>query len=144
MVSKILMLRFPATAIQKPVVCDLGKEFDLSFIILHARIFPRKEGLMVLELSGEKKNYDEGIRYIKSQGISVQSAEQELTRNEDTCTHCGACTAVCPTGALSVKRPEMLVEFNKNKCSVCQLCVVTCPTRSMGFQSFDESFFDES
>ena len=98
---------------------------------------------MVLELSGTKMNYDKGIDFLKKQGVSVQSADQELQRNDDLCIHCGACTAVCPTGALSIKRPEMIVEFNREKCSVCQLCVVTCPTRSMGFESFSETFFDE-
>lgn len=125
------------------MVCLLAKEFDLTFTILHARVFPRKEGLMVLELSGTQANYDKGIAYLKNQGVSVQSAEQELKRDENICIHCGACTAVCPTGALSVNRPDMTVEFDNKKCSICQLCVVTCPTRSMGFESFSESFFDE-
>ena len=141
--SQILILKFPAREVQRPIVCHLAKEFDLTFTILHASIFPRKEGIMVLELCGTKANYDKGLLYLKSQGVAVENAEQELKRNEEICIHCGACTAVCPTGALSIKRPEMIVEYNTKKCSVCQLCVVTCPTHAMGFESHLESFFDE-
>jgi ferredoxin len=56
---------------------------------------------------------------------------QDIGRNKNKCTHCGACTAVCPTGALAVQRPEMSVVFNHKKCSVCGLCVPACPTRAM-------------
>ena len=61
MFSKILSLRFPRTEVQKPIVCYLAKDFDLTFNILNAGVLPRKEGLMVPELSGTKKNYHEGV-----------------------------------------------------------------------------------
>ena len=131
MYSKILVLRFPKTAAQKPIVCYLTKDYDLLFNILNATILPRKEGVMVLELSGTRKNFKEGLNYLKAQGVQVQSASQEVKRNLRKCTHCGACTAVCPTGALAVSRPEMSVDFDQKKCSICELCVPTCPTRAM-------------
>ena len=140
--SKILILRFPQTEVQKPIVCNLTKNFDLTFNILNATIFPRKEGLMVLELSGEKKNFKEGVNYLKSQGVHVQNASQEIKRDTHKCTHCGACTAVCPTGALVVERPEMRIEFHEKKCSVCELCVPACPTRAMEVRATNQAFFE--
>jgi len=110
--SKILILHFPKTEAQKPLVCNLAKDFDLTFNILRAEVLPRKEGIMVLELSGTRKK----------------------------CTHCGACTAVCPTGALFIERPEMSVEFNESKCSVCELCLPVCPTRAMTVRPTKEVF----
>jgi len=129
--SKILILRFPPTEVQKPIVCNLARKFDLVFNILNAAVLPRKEGIMVLELSGNKKDFRDGVRYLKEQGVDVQNAHQEVKRSKKRCTHCGACTAVCPTGALSVQRPEMIVDFDQQKCSVCELCVPACPTRAM-------------
>jgi ferredoxin len=129
--SKILILRFPKTVAQKPIVCHLTKDYDLIFNILNAAILPRKEGMMVLELSGSRKNFREGVNYLKAQGVLVQNASQEVKRNIQKCTHCGACTAVCPTGALSIRRPEMSVEFEQKKCSICELCFPVCPTRAM-------------
>ena len=141
MYSKILILRFPKTEVEKPIVCHLAKDFDLTFNILNASIFPRKEGIMVLELYGSKKNYKEGINYLKKQGVHIQTASQEIKRVKKRCTHCGSCTAVCPTGALSVHRPEMSVDFNQKKCSVCELCVPACPTRAMEIRPTNKAFF---
>ena len=140
MYSKILVLRFPKTAAQNPIVCYLTKDYDLIFNILNATILPRKEGIMVLELSGTRKNFNEGVKYLETQGVQVQNASQEVKRNFRKCTHCGACTAVCPTGALSVIRPEMVVDFDQKKCSICELCVPACPTRAMEVRAKKISF----
>ncbi len=140
MYAKILVLRFPKMAAQNPIVCYLTKDYDLIFNILNATILPRKEGIMVLELSGSRKNFKDGVKYLESQGVQVQNASQEVKRNFRKCTHCGACTAVCPTGALSVIRPEMAVEFDQKKCSICELCVPTCPTRAMEVRAKKISF----
>jgi ferredoxin len=138
MYSKMLSLRFPEKVINEPVVVNLVKKFDLSFNILKATIYPRKEALVVMELTGHRKNFQKGVRYLKSLGIKVENIGQDIRRDEERCFQCGACTAVCPTGALSVKRPEMTVIFDKDKCSACELCVVTCPALAM------EARFDKS
>ena len=141
MYSKILILRFPQTEVQKPIVCQLARVYDLTFNILNAAVLPRKEGIMVLELSGNKKNFREGVQYLKDQNVHVQNADQEVKRSKKKCTHCGACTAVCPTGALYVQRPEMTVEFDQQKCSVCELCGPACPTRAMSIRPVNSIFF---
>jgi len=139
--SKILILRFDKTEVQKPVVCYLARDYDLIFNILNAAVLPRKEGIMVLEISGTRKNYREGVKYLKDQGVHVESASQEISRDKKKCTHCGACTAVCPTGALSIERPEMFVNFEQKKCSICELCVPACPTRAMEIRQTSQTFF---
>ena len=131
MYSKILTLRFPKKIVNEPIAVNLVKKFDLSFNILKATIYPRKEGFMVLELSGHRKNFQRGVRYLKSLGIKVESIGQDIKRDEERCFQCGACTAVCPTGALYVKRPEMSVIFDSDRCSACELCVSACPARAM-------------
>jgi ferredoxin len=140
--SKILILRFPKTEVQKPIVCHLARDFDLMFNILNATVLPRKEGIMVLELSGTKKDFKAGVRYLKSQGVAVQNASQEVQRDKTICTHCGACTAVCPTGALAVQRPEMTVAFNQQRCSVCELCITACPPRAIKIKPARQIFFE--
>jgi ferredoxin len=127
----MLVLRFPKKRVGEPIVVNLVKKFDLTFNILKATIYPRKEGLMVMELSGDRKNFQKGIRYLKSLGIQVETVAQEIKKDEDTCIHCGMCTAVCPTGALYIKRPDMEVVFDNEKCSACELCVIICPVKAM-------------
>ena len=131
MYSKMISLRFPEKIVNEPVVVNLARKFDLTFNILKATIYPRKEGLMVMELRGHKKNYQKGIRYLKSLGIKVENIGQDIRRDEEKCFQCGACTAVCPTGALHIKRPEMEVIFDRERCSACELCVVACPALAM-------------
>jgi ferredoxin len=138
MYSKTLSLRFPKKTVNEPVVVNLVKKFDLSFNILKATIYPRKEGFMVLELSGHRKNFQRGVRYLKGLGVKVENIAQDIKRDEEKCFQCGACTAVCPTGALYIKRPEMEVIFDSEKCSACELCVSACIARAMEVK-FDRS-----
>lgn len=138
MYSKILSLRFPRDIVDQPIAMNLVKEFDLSFNILKATIYPRKEGFMVLELSGERKNFQKGVRYLKGIGVKVESIGQDIRRDEERCFQCGACTAVCPTRALYVQRPEMEVIFDRDRCSACELCVAACPAGAMSV-NFDKS-----
>jgi ferredoxin len=137
-----MKLRFPITEVQKPIVCNLAREYDLVFNILNAGILPRKEGFMVLEISGDPKNFKEGVDYLKRQGVDVQNASQEIERIETKCTHCGSCTAVCPTGALAVQRPSMEVAFDQQKCIVCELCLAACPPRAIQARPTNVLFFE--
>ena len=131
MYSRMLVLHFPKTEVEKPIVCYLASDFNLTFNILKATILPRKEGVMVMELSGARKDFTKGVQYLRKHGVLVQTVGQEINRSRTQCTHCGTCTAVCPTGALSIKRPEMKIVFNQKKCSVCGLCVPACPPGAM-------------
>ena len=141
MYSKMLSLRFPASAVNQPVSANLVRRFDLTFNILKATIYPRKEGLMIMELSGTRENFQQGVRYLKSMGIKVESVGEDVKRDEERCFHCGACTAVCPSGALSITRPSMEVLFEKSKCSACELCVPACPAHAMEVR-FDRALLD--
>ncbi len=141
MYSKMLILRFPKKRVGEPIVVNLAKKFDLTFNILKATIYPRKEGIMVMELSGDKKNFQKGIKYLRSLGVQIETVAQEIKKDENICIHCGMCTAVCPTGALYIKRPEMEVVFDDKKCSACELCVIVCPVKAMKVRFNEESFY---
>jgi len=140
--SQILILHFPKTEVQKPLVCQLAKDFDLTFNILKAEILPRKEGVMVLELFGGRKAFQDGVNFLKEHGIEINKAGKDVKRSKKKCTHCGTCTAVCPTGALSIQRPEMTVVSDESTCSVCELCVAACPPRAMEVRPSDQAFFE--
>jgi ferredoxin len=127
--------------VNEPIVVNLVRKFDLTFNILKATIYPRREGLVVMELSGHKKNFQKGVRYLKSLGMKVESIAQDIKRNEEKCYQCGACTAVCPTGALYITRPDMEVIFDTDKCSACEMCVLACPARAMEVK-FNRSILD--
>jgi len=136
--SKIVILDFPPRSAQRPLVCQLVKKYDIMFNILKARISSKKEGHMVLEIScAGKAAFNKGVTYLKEHGVRVSTPEHKIYKDEERCTHCGACTAVCPTSALYIKRPEMEVIFDQEKCSLCERCLLTCPIRAMGLFSDD-------
>lgn len=126
--SKVV-LRFPAAIADKPIIFHLVKDYDLMINILKANINPHKEGTMVLDVVGEKT--EAGLDFLRRQGVGVQPLMEDIVRNEERCTHCGACTAICPTGALYLERPAMFVRFDSEACVVCQLCVRACPMHAM-------------
>lgn len=141
MISKRVVLHFPNDLIDQPIIYLLSKRYDLTFNILLARIMPSEEGLMVVELSGTDENYNQGIDYLKEQGVIVQLLSRDIHRDDDICTQCGACTIICPTGALSIPdRKSMVVEFNVEDCVACGLCVPACPPRAMqlAFEGLEE------
>jgi ferredoxin len=118
--------------IDQPIIYRLSKEYDLIFNILLARIMPNEEGLMVAELSGGDEKYNEGIQYLRDQGVDVQLLSRDVRRDERRCTQCGVCITICPTGALSIPdRSTMEVTFDIEKCVACSLCVQACPPRAM-------------
>ena len=130
-VSKRVVLRFPHRMVDEPILYRLIKDYDLQFNILKASITPEAEGLMVVELKGDPQHYDQGIEYLIKSGVRLQSLSQDVTRNEDRCTSCGACITVCPSGAFSVEPTTRIVKFNNTKCVACGICIKACPPRAM-------------
>jgi ferredoxin len=131
MTSKKIVLHFSKENWSKPIVYRLVKDFNLSFNILKASVLPRQESFMVLELSGPKTDFKKGMEYLDAMGVRVESISREIARVEQKCIHCGACTAVCPTGSLHINRRNMEVIFDSSKCSACELCIKACPPRAM-------------
>jgi ferredoxin len=130
-ISKRIVLHFPKRLVDRPIVYRLIRDFDLKFNILKASVTPEEEGLMVLELSGKQGDYDKGIRYLTDSGVKIQSLSQDVVRNEERCTYCGACVTICPTGAFELEPSARQIVFHHEKCLACGLCIKACPPRAM-------------
>jgi len=130
-VTKRIVLHFPRRLVERPIIYRLVKDYDLEFNILKASITPEQEGLLVLELKGNQDEYDKGVRFLVKAGVKIQSLSQDVTRNEERCTHCGACVTVCPTTAFSLDPKTRLVLFDNEKCIACGLCIPACPPHAM-------------
>ena len=132
-VSKKVVLHFPRQLVEQPVISRLVRDYNLEFSILKASITtePAEEGLLILELKGEQKEYDKGIKYLLKSGVQIQSLSQDVTRNENRCTHCGACLTVCPSSAFAVDPETRQVVFDDTKCVACGICIKACPPRAI-------------
>jgi len=130
-ISKRIVLHFPRRLVDCPIVSRLVRDFNLDFNILKASVTPDEEGLLILELSGKQSDYDKGISYLTETGVRIQALSQDVTRNEERCTHCGACITICPTGAFELEPLTRRVNFYNEKCLACELCIKACPPRAM-------------
>ncbi len=134
--TRIYLLNYPKEASNQPVICQIVQRYDVEFNILKADIRPQRDGIMILELKGAKEKVSEALQYLGNLGIKAERLAGKVHRDNKKCFQCGACTGICPVGALYIQRPEMEVVFDPEKCTACGLCVAGCPVRAMAV-SFD-------
>jgi len=130
-IARNVLLVFRPDIMYQPVIYRLAREYDLMFNILEAKILPRLEGRLILELRGPAESVDRGISYLTSAGVVVTPIAESISRDEDRCVHCGACTAVCRTEALTLDRRTMNVLFLPERCAACGQCELACPMRAL-------------
>lgn len=124
-----VLLTFPSKLTDLPITYDLVKRYDLRINILKASIGYNTEGTLLIELEGADDNVSHGIRYMSDMGIQLDMYHTRIQWNSNNCVHCGSCTAVCPTNALSMSSDNWMISFDEIRCLGCNLCVNTCPLR---------------
>ena len=97
--------------------------------ILRATISGEQEGRLLMEVEAEPDKLEQGLAFQKSHNVTIIPLNQQITVDQDRCIHCGACTAVCLSGALSLDRDNWQLVFDSEKCVMCGLCVSACPLR---------------
>ncbi|MCD6385217.1 4Fe-4S binding protein [Candidatus Sumerlaeota bacterium] len=131
MISRKLVLSFPPSLVDKLIIYRLVKEHDLEFNILKAAVTQNEEGMLIMELTGEKENYERGINYLKETGVHIQPLSKDVIFVEEKCTSCGACVPQCPTAAFVVEPVSRKILFYEERCIACEICVKVCPYKAM-------------
>ncbi|MEY2976600.1 MAG: hypothetical protein RLZZ435_737, partial [Cyanobacteriota bacterium] len=127
--KKRVTLTIPRRTAQTPLTYRLARDFNVASNIIRAQVAPNKTGTLVVELSGDIDQLDEAIEWMRSLEIQVSSAQQEIVVDETLCVHCGLCTGVCPTQALSLDPKSFQLTFTRSRCIVCEQCIPVCPVR---------------
>ncbi|MCX7774140.1 MAG: 4Fe-4S binding protein [Clostridia bacterium] len=130
-----ISLHYPLNSITVPLVSTLIRKFNVEVNILHADISLNKTGTLVADIKGEEADVEAVLTYIQDQGIQYDLFNKKLIWQEESCVHCGACTAVCPSDALTMNKETWCLEFDKEKCLVCGLCTKACPLNVMSLQA---------
>lgn len=129
--KKRVTLTFPKRTIHLPVTYRLAKDFNVAANIIRAQVAPNQVGKLVLELSGDIDELEAAIDWMRSQGVTVSLASREILISEESCVHCGLCTGVCPTEALTLDPNSFKLMFSRSKCVVCEQCIPTCPVQAI-------------
>ena len=74
--KKRVTLVFPQNLIQEPVVFTMAKKFDIVPNIRKARV-TESVGEMMLELEGDEKDLEKGIKYLEERGVKVEPVTGE-------------------------------------------------------------------
>ena len=124
-------LRFDALSASKPMIYYLAKDYGIVFSILQADIRPGVGGRTIMEMTGEEADIERSLAFAKDQGVDVKILSKAVVWNNETCVHCGACTAVCVPKALSLDPGTTELCFDNAACVVCEMCIGACPTGSI-------------
>jgi L-aspartate semialdehyde sulfurtransferase ferredoxin len=125
--KKRYVLTFPPNALEEPLTYHIIKNYDVMITIINARVTSGEEGHLVIGMTGTKENIDKSIEYLSGKNVTCVSIKKHLKYKHDLCIHCGACTAVCFSGALTLLKPQWELNFDSEKCTVCELCIKACP-----------------
>ena len=77
--KKRVTLVFPQNLIQEPVVFTMALKFNVIPNIRKARV-TETVGEMMLELEGDEKNLEKGIKYLESRGVKVEPVTGESAK----------------------------------------------------------------
>jgi len=129
MTSRRFVLTFPPDATGEPITYNLIKKYDIMVNIVRADVSPGKIGHLVMEMTAPAKVLREGMEYIRQQKVECEPINKKITCREELCIHCGACSAVCFAGALTMGHHSAELTFDPEKCVVCELCLTACPLK---------------
>ncbi|MEM8604450.1 MAG: NIL domain-containing protein [Cyanobacteria bacterium P01_H01_bin.121] len=129
--KKRVTLNLPKRVVQVPITYRLAKDFNIAANIIRAQVTPNQVGTLVMELSGDIDELDAALDWIQSLDVNISMAGQEIMIDEELCVHCGLCTGVCPTRALSLDPATFRLTFTRTRCIVCEQCIPTCPVAAI-------------
>jgi len=125
-----LLITFPNSTGDKPIVYNLIKKYDLEINIIKASFDFNFQGTLFVEVNGKSENIANALEYIESQGVLADFINSTISIDEKACVECGLCTSACQSQALILNSDQALV-FHNNRCVGCNLCIKVCPSRAI-------------
>lgn len=76
-VKKKLYLLYPSELVNRPIIWEFIKKFDIVVNIKSASM-KGEVGLVAVEIEGDEKNIEEGEEWLAQKGIKVDRIEQDI------------------------------------------------------------------
>ena len=67
-------LTFGSESNRKPLICEMGRKFDIVFNFRNASVTPTM-GIIALELEGERTVLKEAVAWFEANGVQVEPVE---------------------------------------------------------------------
>lgn len=74
MTKRRAMFSFNEEQIREPIIHNLGQQFNITTNIRRADL-SENEGWIVLELEGDETDIEQGIAWVTSKGVRVESVD---------------------------------------------------------------------
>lgn len=126
MIQKSVILNFPKSQVDKPVISSLIRSYDVEVNIIQAHVTPEEAGRMFTIFKGERAHVNKALDFLEENGVQAILPVKNLMWDEQMCVHCGACTGQCLSSALSLDTRTMEVVYDGEKCIACELCIPAC------------------
>jgi L-aspartate semialdehyde sulfurtransferase ferredoxin len=136
-IYKNILLIFNKDIIYEPIIYTTFRKYPILFNILEAKIYPRHEGRLILQIKGKEAELNQVIEYFESNKVIVEILASRIKKDAEKCVHCGACTGVCKTDALWIDRKTMEVMLTPENCVTCGQCEMACPFDAITMASID-------
>ena len=128
MTTKRLLLYFPRSETEKPIVYHLVKDYNLIINIFRAKVTPEEFGYLLLDVSGSDEDIERGMQFVRTFNVRIDESHKGLYWDAERCTHCGNCLPHCPTKAFYVVDPRTReIGFKSELCIECLACIGNCP-----------------
>lgn len=127
MTKRNVILHFNASLVNKPLICELIRNYDMTVNILQARITPEEDGNMLMQVEGSAREINRALRYLEELGVRILLSTKNMIWDDEQCTHCGACVGQCLAKALAIDAQTGRVSLDHSSCLGCRLCIPACP-----------------
>lgn len=110
---------------------ELSCAIDFNVAALAGTVYPKE--LLPFEsiekskaLAPVTEDDRDASRWLRVVQVAEAADDTPAQYARHSCTHCGKCAEVCPSGALTW-RDEGIVDVNKDRCIGCKYCYQACP-----------------
>ncbi|MEM2978238.1 MAG: 4Fe-4S binding protein [Candidatus Hadarchaeales archaeon] len=111
------------------LLAELVRETGLLPHLLRADLTARGSEVLI-SLEEDEVEVLRGSPFLREKGVELREVRRRIGLKRESCTDCGACVSLCPTGALRLGEDYSL-RLEEEKCVYCGLCLTACPVRAL-------------